>query len=301
MSEQPPKASPQNDSPNRGLETANDGRLDSRLEDDLWKLFDAQSPVPQPTSEELVAWLHGELDPAQEELLMERIADSPGAMDRVLAMRRQHRASQNPSVAEPIDADTQKAVSSVMAAISEAPMQVQDPVAPGPSRLPWIAAAVLAMAFAAYTWIDSSEIRRQHQILENRLQVVQGIQVDLQIAELYASSRLRSGSSNAPTDAAGTEESEVRVDLSTSKPSVLILTPQDPIPRAIYGIEILTQKGKSLWQGETSADETGVVVISLPRGFAGPGLARLELTDPTQGVERFGLRFVEPADPEITP
>lgn len=298
MSEQPPKASPQNDSPSRGLETANDGHLD-RLEDDLWELFDAQSPGPQPTSEELAAWLEGELDPNQEELLMERIADSPGAMDRVLAMRRQHRASQNPS--GPIDADTRRAVSSVMAAVSETPMQVQDPVAPGPSRLPWIAAAVLAMAFAAYTWIDSSEIRRQHQILENRLQVAQGIQVDLQIAELYASSRLRSGSSSAPTEAAGIEESELRVDLSTSKPSVLILTPQDPIPRATYGIEILTQNGESLWQGETSADETGVVVISLPRGFAGPGLARLELTDPTQGVERFGLRFVEPADPEITP
>ncbi len=311
------------------------------LDAELRELFAAEQPGPEPTADELAAWLSGELSSDQEDRLMDRIADCPDAMDTVLAMRRQlEEVSAQPETPS-LDPDTSRAVDSVMAAVSALPERpptpehaawTHDPKGTGRKTerwktagrvVPWAAAAVLTIAVA----MQSARIDRLTTRLESASpsSVVAstpvepvgkmltetkptdpepthtGVEVGVQVVELFASSRLRapidpsggtfSGGVTDPATSNGASPLE-RVDVSSTRSVVLILTPQDPTPGRVYGVAISSSDQQMLWQGETTADDTGVVVIRLPAGFASPGPARLELTDPSQRVEEFGLRFV---------
>ncbi len=288
-----------------------------QLDADLRALFEAQSSGAEPTPDELAAWLSGDLDSRDEDRLMERIADHPEAMDLVLDMRRGLDLA-------PADGETSRAVDSVMAAIGEFSNESSASSASSASTAAsvsssvrgtkysalWAAAAVLVIGLSMYSWIQGLETRRHnvrlmdqlvvarqelreqtsllHQ-LTDRLEQERQPQARVQVAELFASGRFRSGSPHE------------RVELPASQPAILILTPQDPIPGRPYGISILDADQRPLWSAETAADDTGVIVISLPAEFSPPGRALLELTFQSQVVERFSLLFVAEPTPETPP
>ena len=285
-----------------------------QLDADLRALFDAQSSGAEPTPDELAVWLNGDLDSQDEDRLMERIADHPEAMDLVLDMRR------GLDLAPAAD-ESVRAVDSVMAAIGEfsnessassasTAASVSSSVRGTKYSALWAAAAVLVIGLSMYSWIQGLETRRHnvrlmdqlvvarqelreqtsllHQ-LTDRLEQERQPQARVQVAELFASGRFRSGSPDE------------RVELPASQAAILILTPQDPIPGRSYGISILDADQRPLWSAETAADDTGVIVISLPAEFSPPGRALLELTFQSQVVERFSLLFVAEPTPETPP
>lgn len=252
----------------------------------LRQAFDTAPATTAPSTEELLAYVGGELDEATVESLLERLADHPAAMDELLALR----AAARPTLS------SHEAAAGVAKVRSALPLTFSRPAAARPRSF-WLgwAAAFLALALTgAGWWRDTQQERRDRAELglklaaaraelrdaRDRLEGLEG-QVEalqarpeptpiagLPIVDLYPAGRLRSA--EAPPAIA-----------ATAGPQVLILTPADPQPGRLYEVELRAGDRASLervrWQSAVTADGAGAVVLLVPGKLLAAGDWRIEL------------------------
>ena len=278
----------------------------------LKALFAQEQPQAEPELQELLDLVAGRLTEDEADLLMERVADSPEAMDLLLDLRRGASLHQDREEPLPEQAVTD-GIDSVMSQVGAGPVprqhssaQQRPPHRSGAqSPSPWRWAVAALLIFAASTVLfdqvrESSRLRERLAATELDLQQ-QEIRVEeleahiadarlpqpgTRVVDLFTPGGLRGDTPKGPM-------------VPARQPAILLLTPRDPVPEQTYAVAVVGPDAGEAWQGRVTADAAGLVTLSLPEGYLTPGLWHVQLSGEQEDEQTFPFSVVQ--EPEVGP